>query len=141
MYTETLWEFETDNFLIKLEISPSECPDTSWMDEEQLAEYESDNLVFFDSTCTVYGPRREILGQDHLGESCYYSEEAYNGEFVKAHRNKNPMNRNCSIMRAKKGGNVSICHYFPDMVRIAVAEARETIKATMDNYETISLRH
>lgn len=34
------------------------------------------------------------------------------------------MNRNCSIMRAANGDNVMIGHYFPDMVREAVRQAR-----------------
>ena len=43
------------------------------------------------------------------------------------HRDSDPMNRNCSIMRAARGGNVVICHYFPDMVRTAVDEARKAL--------------
>jgi hypothetical protein len=37
------------------------------------------------------------------------------------------MNRNCSIMRAARGGNVCICHYFPGMVAEAINAARKGV--------------
>ena len=40
------------------------------------------------------------------------------------------MNRNCTIMRAARGGNVCIGHYFPSMVHEAISEARKTLAST-----------
>jgi len=64
-----------------------------------------------------------IIGADLLGGSVYKSGEE--SDFWTAHRDPDPMNRNCSIMRAKAGKPVAICHYFPEMVRAAIAEARD----------------
>jgi hypothetical protein len=45
-------------------------------------------------------------------------------EFYTGHRDTDPMNRNCSIMRAARSENVVICHYFPSMVQEAISAAR-----------------
>jgi len=37
------------------------------------------------------------------------------------------MNRNCAPMRAARGDNVVVGHYFPQMVRQAIADARRTL--------------
>ena len=133
---ETLWEFETQRLLVKLEAEPSEFPDTSWMDDEQLAELESGKLAMFDAICTVYGPRGEVLGQDVLGQCSYYEPS----EFVTAHRDPNPLHRNSTIYRNAKGENCVICHYFPSMVKEACREARETVAKTTKAYEELNLR-
>jgi hypothetical protein len=68
-----------------------------------------------------------LIGADYLGGSVYSASDYKT--FATAHRDPDPMNRNCSIMRASHpaGPNVSICHYFPDMVRQAVSAARECL--------------
>ena len=117
---EPVWEFTTEHFRVSLEFAPSEYPDLSWADEEQLDLIERGVYQVFDSRVVIYMDGREIAA-DYLGESVYKNPE----EFYTAHRDHDPMNRNCSIMRRTKGDNVSICHYFPDMVRIAISEARQ----------------
>lgn len=130
---ETLWEFETERLIVKLEIEPSVDPDISWMHQDQLDDLESGHLVFFDAACTVYGPINKILGYDSLGESCYFIPQ----KFVTDHRDSDPMNRNCSIMRTKRGEKVVICHYFPSMVKQACQQARQTMRNQIKNYSNI----
>jgi hypothetical protein len=67
----------------------------------------------------------EPCGADYLNGSVYDRDTWH--EFFTAHRDRDPMNRNCEAMRAAHGGNMFIGHYFPDMVRNAVADARSTI--------------
>jgi hypothetical protein len=59
----------------------------------------------------------ECVGYDILGGCDYNSYE----EFYSAHREGPPAARNCLETRAR---GVSVCHYFPDMVRVAIKEAR-----------------
>ncbi len=64
-----------------------------------------------------------LIGSDSLYGSVYAWDEM--SDFWTAHRDSNPMNRNCSVMRAARGGNASIVHYFPGMVREAIKQARD----------------
>jgi hypothetical protein len=105
------------------------------MDEEQLKDYHNGNLVFFDSTVTIEGPRGEEIGHDSLGESCYYADKIQ--DFYTAHRHPDPFQRNSSIMREARGKNVVICHYFPSMVREACARAREYMNKQISNYQDV----
>jgi hypothetical protein len=49
-----------------------------------------------------------------------------------SHRGPDPMNRNTSLI----GDGVTICHYFPGMVREAIKEAR----ATLTSARAVSLK-
>lgn len=122
---ETLWTFDTPNFRVALEVAPEDTDpaDSFELDEDIAFAREGGSAWFCASVAVYYGADEEDLievGRDVLGGCSYRSFE----EFYTSHRDRNPMNRNCSIMRAKLGQNVSICHYFPDMVREAVNEAR-----------------
>ncbi len=119
MHWEEMWRFETAQFEIVAEITPSECPDLSWAGEEALRDYEDGKLMLFDTRVVVRKSGKE-LGADHLGESSYYDPK----DFFKEHRNPDPQWRNTLETRAK---GVCFCTYFPDMVRIAIAEARRTL--------------
>lgn len=88
------------------------------------AKLDAGEYVAFDSSVTVWLDGHKV-GEDHLGGSVYEASSV--SDFWTAHRDSDPMNRNCSIMRNERGGNVSICHYFPDMVRVAVSDARSFI--------------
>lgn len=125
MRYETVWSFETARFRVTLDIAEEFGYQYDGDDEngETQAKIDSGEYVAFDSLVRVYLDGREISA-DALGGSVYVANEV--SEFWTAHRSKDAMNRNCSIMRAKRG-NVVICHYFPDMVRIAVAEARKAL--------------
>jgi hypothetical protein len=119
----TVWTFDTTRFRIALQIEPDYGYQYDGDDEdgETQAKLDSGEYVAFDSRVVVYLDDNEIAS-DALGGSVYAADDM--AEFWTAHRDPNPMNRNCSIMRAAHGGNVCICHYFPDMVHNAVREAR-----------------
>ena len=67
----------------------------------------------------------ECIGYDCLGGCSYNSFR----EFYTGHRQGGPENRNCLATKAR---GLVICHYFPDMVRQAVSEAKaELLSRTM----------
>lgn len=121
-----VWTFNTERFCISLEIEVESYPHYDGDDEDGEIQRQLDNgsLVQFDSRVVVELDGVEIAS-DHLGASVYDPRTA--DEFWTAHRDPDPMNRNCSIMRASHpaGPNVSMCHYFPGMVREAIREARK----------------
>lgn len=117
---QTMWQFTIGRFTIRAAIEPSCNPDLSWDDDgETRAKLESGEWEAFDTRVTV-SLNGAVIGQDTLCESIY----ADPADFFADHRSADPMNRNCSIMREARGDNVVICHYFPDMVRQAIGEAR-----------------
>lgn len=117
----TVWAFKTARFAVKLQVAQD------WghlyygddEDGETQAKLDSGEYVAFDSRVVVTLDTVSV-GSDYLGASVY----ATPSEFWTAHRDKDPMNRNCSPMRAARGENVCICYYFPGMVQNAIAEAR-----------------
>lgn len=116
------WKFKAGRFVVSLYIDEEHGYryDGDDLDGETQAKLDSGEYVAFTSTVTVSLDGREI-GSDSLGGSVYAADEM--SEFWTAHRGPDPMNRNCSIMRAARG-NATIGHYFPDMVSNAVREAR-----------------
>lgn len=123
-----VWSFQTENFAVSLIIEEESYPKYDGDDEDGEVQRKLDNgeYVMFESRVEVAfkdGCSPTIVGTDYLGGSVYANGEE--NQFWTAHRDPDPMNRNCSIMRATRGGNVTICHYFPDMVRIAIKAARE----------------
>jgi len=128
MHYETVWTFETARFRVTLDIAQDYgyLYDGDDEDGETQAKLDSGEYVAFDSRVRVTLDGR-VIGEDHLGGSVYSADTV--DEFWTAHRDADPMNRNCSIMRAARG-RVSICHYFPDMVAQAIAEARAPRSAT-----------
>lgn len=117
-----LWQFRTAQFTVTLRAEGEWDLDLSWDETgEVTAKLESGEYVAFCAHVSVTWRGYEV-GTDYLGQ-CIYADPA---DFATDHRDRDPMNRNCSIMRAARGP-VSICHYFPDMVRQAVAEARKTV--------------
>jgi hypothetical protein len=120
---QTVWTFETARFRVALQTE--ETPGFQYggddEDGETQAALDSGEFVAFDSRVVVEFEGVEI-GADQLGASVYAADSV--SEFWTAHRDPDPMNRNCSEMRAARGSNVCICHYFPDMVRQAISEAR-----------------
>lgn len=123
---ETVWSFETENFRVELEIEPCQIdPRDCFEFAEDIEAVHSGAVDFFDASVNVFmtvGEAEALIGSDHLG-ACSYETVA---DFFEGHRDSDPMNRNCSVLRTARG-NVSICHYFPDMVREAVAAARASI--------------
>src|SRR3954471_7149583 len=123
--SEKMFSFRTDRFVVTAYIEPEECsPEDQFDFQEDIDAINSGEVEYF---CTTVEVRDRltgvVLGSDHLGGSAYNDPE----EFFTAYRDRDPMNRNCSVMRAAKGGNVCICHYFPDMIRQACRDARDTL--------------
>jgi hypothetical protein len=119
-----VWEFKTKNFVISLHIERERHYQYDGDDEdgETQAKLDSGEYVAFDSFVTVEC-NGVTIGRDSLCGSVY-SKDNYH-KFWTAHRDPNPLNRNCSIMRKARGANVVICHYFPSMVSQAIKEARD----------------
>lgn len=123
--SQELWRFDTARFSIRLTAEIDTDADLSWRDEEQATYDDERGVEYYVFTVAAYLDGRK-LAWDSLGGSGYSDVR----EFFTEHRSPDPMNRNCSIMRAARGDNVSICHYFPDMVTNVAAEARAAL-ATM----------
>jgi hypothetical protein len=128
MRSGTKWQFRTKRFRVVLTLERDHGYQYDGDDEdgETQAKLDSGEFVAFDSRVVVELDGEEIAA-DSLGGSVY--EDGRESEFWTAHRDADPMNRNSSIMRAARGHNCVICHYFPDMVRTAIAEAREHIRS------------
>lgn len=122
---ETVWKFEIGRVRVLLNIEPEHGYQYDGHDPKKKiqSKLDSGEYVAFGSIVTVEMDG-ETIGEDSLWGSVYSLGTI--AEFWTAHRDRNPMNRNCSIMRANHpaGPKVSICHYFPDMVREAIREAR-----------------
>lgn len=126
---ETVWTFKTARFTVALEIEPEDLdPADSFEFQEDIDAVRNGDVEWFCAAVSVYlnddddeYDERDCVARDYLGGCAYKTVR----EFYTAHRDPNPMNRNSSIMRAANGDNVSICHYFPGMVTVAIAEARK----------------
>ena len=126
---EKVWEFNTARFRIALEIEPEYMdPADSFQFEEDIDAVRNGEVEWFCACVSVYLDDKRIAW-DYLGGCAYKTIR----EFYESHRDTNPLNRNCTIMRrAWNGANdpdakISICHYFPSMVRSAIAEARKEL--------------
>lgn len=118
---ETMWSFAIGRFEVRAEIEPCFDPDLSWCETGETANNIASGLWDCFNTRVSVWLNGVMIGSDWLCESIYESPQ----EFFSDHRSADAMNRNCSLMRAERGDNVVICHYFPDMVREAISEARE----------------
>lgn len=117
---QNMYRFAIGRFEIRADIKPCADIDLSWDDDgETRAGLESGALEAFDTRVSVWLNGVKV-GEDWLCESIY----ADPADFFADHRSADPMNRNCSIMRAARGDNVVICHYFPSLVQAAIADAR-----------------
>jgi len=126
---ETVWEFETKRFRVALEIEPEEMdPADSFCFDDDIEAVRNGSVEWFGARVSVYLDDLRVAW-DYLGGCAYTTIR----EFYESHRDADPMNRNCTIMRrAWNGANdpnakISVCHYFPSMVREAIAEARKAL--------------
>ena len=128
MHRETMWQFETANFTVTAYAVPDEDCDLSWADAEEIEAIRSGRHVVFGTIVEVTDSTDRVISSDSLCGSVYADAR----EFFVAHRDRDPMNRNCTLYRIARGGSpdakVAICHRFPDMVRQAISEARATAK-------------
>jgi hypothetical protein len=124
MHWETVWTFKTATFEVCLSVADEqEDPAGHFCDSRDVDAIRNGDVLWFVARVQVK-KNGHVIGSDYLGACSYASLE----EFYTSHRDRNPMNRNSSIMRAANGENVCICHYFPSMVHEAIADARRTLK-------------
>jgi hypothetical protein len=129
---DAVWSFQTREFFVGFYAEPEEMgPEDSFEFQEDIDAVNNGEVEWFSAAVRVYfknGSEHEYnwieIGSDHLGGCAYRTIR----EFYTAHRDPDPLNRNSSIMHAAKGDNVVICHYFPDMVRLAVKDARKQVR-------------
>ena len=123
MHHDTVWTFQTARYRVELQIMPEDTdPADSFDFQEDIDAVRNGEVDWFAARVVVFKDGYEI-GSDSLGANAYKNVR----EFYTEHRDPDPMNRNCSIMRASRGQNVSIGHYFPSMVSEAIKEARRTL--------------
>ncbi len=119
----TVWSFRTAEFEISCRLYDEWLdPADSFSEQADIDAVNNGDVLWFTAVVEVE-KNGHVIGSDCLGGCAYASVE----DFIASHRDPDPMNRNCSIMRAKRGENVVIGHYFPDMVRQAIADARRTL--------------
>lgn len=123
------WRFRTKRFTVSLYLKRDwgyqyDGDDAGGETQEKL---DSGEYVAFDSTVEVELDG-EVIAHNTMSGSVYAADEV--AQFFTGHRDIDPMNRNCSIMRAAHpaGPNVSICHYFPGMVSEACEDARDYVR-------------
>lgn len=118
-----LWTFATDRFVVEIHaIEEDTDPADSFEFDDDIAFARSGNpSTWFEAVVVIRDIGSQyVVGCSTLGGCSYNSFQ----EFYQSHRDKDPMNRNCTVMRVSQGQNVSICHYFPDMIREAIRDAR-----------------
>lgn len=120
MHWNNLWTFRTKRFSVDLSATYDNDVDLSFDETgEAAAKIASGEWTPYTFRVTVRLDGRKV-SDDYLGGSIY----ADPSEFVTGHRDANPEYRNTLAMKSR---NQVICHYFPDMVRTAVAEARKAL--------------
>lgn len=128
---EEVWRFETARFIVTLEIEQQANYVYDGDDEDGETQQQLDNgeLVAFDSRVRVrlVSPLAKedpiVIGVDHLGGSVYAGDGI--DEFWRAHWGSPASGRNTLAMKAQRR---VVCHYFPDMVRGAINEARTFLR-------------
>lgn len=103
---QTLWQFRTRNFRVRLSCEPEQCPDLSWCDQETLDQIARDDLGCYVMAVHVFGPHGEELGADYLC-GCVYSDPA--------------------DFRDHIGARGAWGSYFLDMVSAAIEQARDNL--------------
>ena len=123
--TGPAWRFRTKRFEIGLTVSriPGYRYDGDDEDGETQAKLDSGEYVAFSSLVYVELDGVQIAS-DSLWGSVYLADSV--PDFWQAHRDPNPDNRNTLERRARRE---CIGHYFPDMVREAIREAREHVRS------------
>lgn len=123
MLEELVWWFETARFRVELRITEQISYQYDGDDEsgETQTALDAGELIAFDSRVVVMLDDREV-GFDSLGGSVYTADNIK--DFWRAHRTSSIDGRNTLAMKERR---VVICHYFPDMVRQAINNARKLL--------------
>ncbi len=83
---------------------------------------DSGEYVAFDTQVVIHFDGLKIADEWLCGNVYAFGEE---DQFFSDHWRSEDLYRNCEAMRAKRGHNAVICHYFPSMVKEAVSQARK----------------
>jgi hypothetical protein len=119
MPDEAVWQFCTPRFRVVMFAEPEDMdPADSFEFDDDIEAVRSGAVEWFSASVVVYGPDGKVWGRDDLGGCAY---ERIRRDFVEAHWRSSVDGRNTLAMKAR---NTVICHYFPDMVRTAIAEAK-----------------
>jgi hypothetical protein len=123
MRDNTIWSFETARFAVVCRAEPEDLDPADSFEFEDDIEFarSGDPAAWF---CAVVEVREKesgaVIGRDVLG-GCSYRSFA---DFTESHWDSPADGRNTFAVKAR---NTVIGHYFPDMVRVAIDEARATI--------------
>ena len=117
---ENMWKFHTANYLIVARIEPCIDLDLLWDDTGKTRDaLESGLYTAFDTVVEVFKNNR-VIGRASLCGSIYENPS----EFFTDHRTSPAEYRNTLAQKAQRR---AICHYFPSMVKEAIADARRTL--------------
>lgn len=124
-FRNPVWKFETAHLLFELHVRElnqfNYVYDGDDPDGFIQKSIRDGSMVAFDVEATVhllpYGEEPVLLATNHLGNNVYYADSM--SDFWQDHRDPDPSNRNCSFYP-----NRAVCHYFPDMIRALISEAR-----------------
>ena len=125
MRSETVWSFNTKHFLVTLEVALEDMdPSESFEFEDDIDAVRNGEVEWFQAAVKVYaiGPDKthSLIGADYLGGCAYKSFDDFRtGHFRASDDSRNTL--------AAKSRGVVYCHYFPDMVRSAIQNARENL--------------
>jgi hypothetical protein len=126
-----LWRFETARFAVVCEALPEDMdPADSFDFEEDIQAVRNGEVEWFCARVRVLDNDGRELGSDTLGGCAY---KTYS-DFITAHRTAAADSRNTLEAKAH---HVVFCHYFPDMVRQALGEARRN--ATRATVRTVNV--
>lgn len=118
-----IWRFETARYVISCHALEEDLDSSDSFERDDDIEFARQGGSHWFAACVrVVNKETGLeLGVDHLGGCSYNSFR----EFITGHREGGDDNRNTLAMKAR---NTVICHYFPDMVREAIAAARTTLE-------------
>jgi hypothetical protein len=126
------WSYETERFFVGFYAEDEDIdPEDSFEFPEDIEFARSGNDgAWFCARVSVWlksdSPYDwQEMGADYLGGCSYHSVK----EFYTAWRTDPDDSRNTLAMKDK---GITICHYFPDMVRTAIAEARTALARMAD---------
>ena len=120
---ELIYQFSIGEIEVRAFVYPEDSDPSDVFDCEETVEQIRNGLIDWFGVTVEVLKNGHVIGSDHLGGCAYNTVH----QFFDEHRDPDPMNRNCSIMRAARGGNAAVCHYFPSMISQATADARQTL--------------